>query len=364
MSNSFAYRIALFLLCAPMFSWAQYDFEAVLPGLDGQDLFEAVAQDFDPLIVLPYDIARDTMFRRVYSESDFLYCVYTRHGVSMPQGLDPTQTVFMGGANGGINTEHSWPRSYGADVGKPKSDMHHLFPTRIDVNADRGVLPFLDIPDSEANQWYYLNNEQSNIPSSNIDNYSEVSGSAFEPREDHKGNVARAMFYFYTIYNDEAQQAPSNFFESMRTTLCEWHSADPVDSLEWHRNLIIASYQDGKANPFILDCTLVERLFCPGAMINCDPSVPVAEISPTPEVSIYPNPNSGTFNIELGVETSMPDHVQFSDLAGRSIPLNWNNYGNRNLNIELNNIKAGFYLLSLRIGGNNYQYPIIINSAY
>ena len=28
----------------------------------------------------------------------------------------------------------------------------------------------------------------------------------FEPREDVKGNIARSMFYFYTIYNNVANQ--------------------------------------------------------------------------------------------------------------------------------------------------------------
>ncbi|MFN8329951.1 MAG: hypothetical protein U0T81_01815 [Saprospiraceae bacterium] len=43
---------------------------------------------------------------------------------------------------------------------------------------------------------------------------------------------------------------------------------DPVDSLEWKRTFMISQYQDGKANPFVLDCTLPQRCYCEG-LINC-----------------------------------------------------------------------------------------------
>jgi hypothetical protein len=49
----------------------------------------------------------------------------------------------------------------------------------------------------------------------------------------------------------------------MKTTLCDWHNYDPVDSLEWERTFAIAKYQDNKANPFVLDCSLAKRAYCP-----------------------------------------------------------------------------------------------------
>ena len=51
---------------------------------------------------------------------------------------------------------------------------------------------------------YYSNS----IPNQFIDEYSEVDNDneKFEPREDVKGNIARSMFYFYTIYNNVADQ--------------------------------------------------------------------------------------------------------------------------------------------------------------
>ena len=88
------------------------------------------------------------------------------------------------------------PQSRGAENGYAKSDMHHLYPTRVDVNSDRGSFPFAEIDDNRTESWYYLNQTRGSIPSTNIDLYSEKQGSRFEPREDHKGDVARSMFLF------------------------------------------------------------------------------------------------------------------------------------------------------------------------
>ncbi len=341
--------------------YGQYNFTAVLSNLEGQDLLEALEQDFKPSSVLPYDIARDTMFRNVYGVNNSLSCVYTGHQVPMPLGQDPTQVVFMGGASGGINTEHSWPRSYGAESGNPKSDMHHLFPTRVDVNSDRGVLPYKEIPDSQTDSWYFMNIEQGNIPSSNIDLYSERSATGFEPPEKMKGNIARAIMYFKAIYPSQANQAPSNFFSGMQQTLCDWHYADPVDSLEWHRNNIIASYQSGKANPFILDCTLATRAYCPGTSIACDPTVSAIEPAEFPEFSIYPNPSSGQFSIKLEEPSIRNLEVVLYNSMGQLVfnQSAMNSEFVKNIDLSIN-FAAGLYWLQLIAEGESKVVPIIL----
>lgn len=280
-------------------SYGQFKFNPVFPNLSGSELSSAVKDAYRPFTVLDYSTARDSMFRNVYGVNNSLSCVYTGHTVPMPLGQDPTEVVFMNGASGGINTEHTWPRSYGAENGNPKSDMHHLYPTRVDVNGARGTLPFLDIPDSQTDNWYYLNAQQGNIPSTNIDLYSERHAPAFEPREDHKGNVARAMMYFKTIYAQESLQAPGGFWENMIPTLCQWHGQDPVDELEWNRTWLIAGYQNDRPNPFVLDCTLAERLFCPNFSGTCDPSVAVKNPLDVDQLSIFPNPATDVIQINL-----------------------------------------------------------------
>ncbi len=98
----------------------------------------------------------------------------------------------------------------------------------------------------------------SSIPSSNINEYSENNSSVFEPREDVKGDIARAMFYFYTIYEEEADDY---FFQQQKDILFQWHNQDPITQDEVNRTNLIASYQNNIPNPFILDSSLVNRCY-------------------------------------------------------------------------------------------------------
>ena len=146
--------------------------------------------------------------------------------------------------------------------GQAKSDMHHLFPTREGVNTARSNYPFGEVPDNETDKWYIVDEVKNEIPSKNRDGYSELDTDSghFEPKEDMKGDIARAMFYFYTMYHNQSG-FNSRFFEGQKNTLLQWHIADPVDDFEAHRNQFIAKHQDGKVNPFIEDKTLVRRAF-------------------------------------------------------------------------------------------------------
>lgn len=266
--------------------------ETIYPNLEGDDLLDAVVEDFKPDAseVMSYGDARDILYRVIDRNSEqMVTCIYSEHQVHLPDGEDPTEYIFQNGSPNGINTEHTYPQSMGAEFGSPKSDMHHLFPARVAVNTARSSLPFDDIQDFETDVWYYKTSEQSNIPSIDRDFYSEGTNEEFEPREASKGNVARAMFYFYTMYKAQADAANSTFFNSQRNRLCQWHFADPADQSEINRTNLIAVYQGDKANPFVLDCTLAARTYCANVSGNCTTSTQeLASI----DLEVYPNPAS------------------------------------------------------------------------
>lgn len=258
----------IFLLASLFFMFfnssdAQYDQEDVFPGVTGTELTNKVLESFKTTKTLSYDVARDTMFLNVYRHKDSVECIYSGHKIYLPLGVDPSAYLYNSGDENGINTEHVYPQSKGAKVGIARSDMHHLFPARVSVNEERSSLPFAEIPDYKTLKWFYQTVESDNTPgSSTIDLYSEKWTKTWEPRESVKGDVARAIFYFYTMYKDNADNADSDFFDIQKEILCTWHYQDPVDSLEWHRNTLKAKWQDGKRNPFILDCSLVGRMYC------------------------------------------------------------------------------------------------------
>ncbi|NNE27369.1 MAG: T9SS type A sorting domain-containing protein [Saprospiraceae bacterium] len=309
--------ILLIIIQAQVVS-GQYDYEPVFRNLHGEELKNAVKENYMPQSVLTLTQARDTIYRRVYYYKDSVRCIYTGRAKFLDLNQDPSQYLFDNGGNIDINLEHSYPRSKGADTGNAASDMHALFPSRVDVNSERGSDPYDDIIDSNTIRWYVGVESTSNPDQNRIDVYSEDNNSAFEPRESVKGNVARASFYFYTIYEEQANNADPNYFQSMVETLCEWHNMDPVDSLEWVRNMIIASYQDGKANPFILDCSLV-RMYCPELASAC-------QILPTDEVEkfdfyIYPNlvASNEIITIEPNYIAQGTFEILIMDMQGRII---------------------------------------------
>ena len=100
--------------------------------------------------------------------------------------------------------------------------------------------------------------------------YTDGSGDAditddggFYPGDDHKGDVARIIFYMAVMYdnlmliddmelllNEDDHYTPEGARMGKLSLLLEWHKEDPVDAFERHRNDVIYSYQNNR-NPFI-----------------------------------------------------------------------------------------------------------------
>ena len=237
----------------------------LFPGLEGEELADALRNEYKPSHLLNFTQVKDTLYAKIFFDNDSVRCIYSGLAHYLPHGVDPSQWVFGSGNEvESINLEHGWPQAKGAGDGtNGQMDMYHLFPSRVAINADRADYPYSDINDVTTQTWYYLGQELFTKPSINIDAYSEFIPGFFEPRETVKGDIARAMFYFWTMYRDDAVTADPNYFEQQRTSLCLWHEEDPVDGDEVLRNDMIATYQGNKKNPFILDCTLVQRCYCP-----------------------------------------------------------------------------------------------------
>lgn len=136
-----------------------------------------------------------------------------------------------------LNTEHTWPQSrFNRSMGKEvqKSDLHHLFPTDSEMNAVRGNHTFGDVavPDKALK-----------CPTVKIGTASGGSEEIFEPPVNHKGNVARALFYFSIRYHLAIDPREEAFLK-------KWNRLDPVDQAERDRNDTIYKIQ-GNRNPFV-----------------------------------------------------------------------------------------------------------------
>ncbi|HFA48125.1 MAG TPA: T9SS type A sorting domain-containing protein [Bacteroidetes bacterium] len=331
----------------------------IFPDLNGQALLDQLVATYKPVHVLSYSDARDTMYAVIYNVEDSVRGVYSDHALYLPPNVDPSQFLHMNGSANGINAEHAWPRSKGAseENGNAFSDLHHLFPARAAVNESRSNFPFAEIPDISTQKWFYKTQALTSVPANNIDKYSERANGRFEPKEDQKGNVARAMFYFYTMYKAEADDADPGYFEIQRQALCQWHYQDPADQLEEERNWLIASYQDGKPNPYILDCTLAARTFCG----DVPPSCPLTNIFENNgnniDIAISPNPANNEISL-----SNIPGQPAYSmavySVLGQKILFD-NNWDNGPINIG--KLIPGQYFIILKNNKKTYSGRFVKN---
>ena len=245
------YKTIFILIFSSSFLFNQ---EVIGEGLYTNELIYYLNQNYKTNSVLSYGNARDILYSEVDNNNGNVYGVYTNYSVTLDPLEDPSVHLY----ENGMDCEHLWPQSMYEGTSPMKSDMHHLRPAKSNVNSSRGNKPFDEINDSNTNTWFWLSYSSSNIPTSNIYEYSESGSYDFEPREDIKGDIARSMFYFYTMYTNVAD---TDFFNEQKDVLLQWHIQDPVNDDEITRTWAISEYQNDIPNPFILDNTLINRCY-------------------------------------------------------------------------------------------------------
>ncbi len=232
--------------------------DELFPDLSGADLEFKIAQEYAPEQTLGYRRGRDILYTEIDNQDGVVTGIYTGYTSRIEPDSD---TPRNDATRQNINAEHIYPQSKGAS-GTAKSDLHSLFPSRNLVNSARGNNPFADINDYLTRKWFRDDQELRTIPTQFINEYSEsLTNQLFEPREAKKGDVARAMFYFYTVYRFKADAVDPDFFPLQKETLCQWNAADPINNTEIKRSNKVANYQ-GNENPFVIDSTLAKRTYC------------------------------------------------------------------------------------------------------
>jgi len=146
-----------------------------------------------------------------------------------------------GGGTNQWNREHTYAKSLGTpNLGEsgPGADAHHLRPTNVQRNSNRGNLKFIDGSGNSqkiSNGWY--------------------------PGDEWKGDVARMMMYMYVRYDNRCNPANVGFGSTANTPdnmidlFLEWNAEDPVSAIEIQRNEYLGNsnnpYAQGNRNPFI-----------------------------------------------------------------------------------------------------------------
>lgn len=226
-------------------------------GKRGNDLRTALRGIISGHNALSYNGAKNQLWANVDNRGGFVQCIYSGR----------TSTNLNSDTNG-MNAEHTWPQSRGAE-GTARSDLHHLFVTDATWNSTRGSLRFSNV----AN------------PTSTSPIGAKVNGSVgFEPPDEYKGDVARAMFYFHVRYSINLVENPalqgnngssSDDPMGILSHLIQWHEGDPVSQFERNRNDRIYAIQNNR-NPFI------DRPEFVAAMFETGPVAPTVTVTVLP----------------------------------------------------------------------------------
>lgn len=183
--------------------------------------------------------AKTMMFGSIDLEEDeegfFVKDVYCNKKVRsrVGPGKIPTNNI--------MNAEHTWPQSKGARSEPFRGDIHHLFPTDSRANSTRSSHIFGEVEgravreeDCTASQVGKVINPRTG----------ETTGThAYQPPAEHRGNVARALFYAAVSYGYHITDIEEHYLK-------KWNREDPVDTNEIVRNDEIQEAQ-GNRNPFI-----------------------------------------------------------------------------------------------------------------
>ncbi len=132
-----------------------------------------------------------------------------------------------------VNTEHIYPQSLFNKAAKPKGDLHHLRACDINVNSNRGNLPFTE-GSGKARKI----------------------GRGWYPSDEFKGDVARMIMYMHLHYNLPWNAVSTNGIK----LFLKWNAEDKVSPLELQRNNVIEEAQ-GNRNPFIDNPYLATKLW-------------------------------------------------------------------------------------------------------
>ncbi len=191
-------------------------------GLSGQALVDYLNAEVSGHTVYDYTTARIYMYSAYDNVGGQVQCVYTGNWVTT-SGI-PDGSI--------MNCEHTWPQSMGAE-GDARSDMHHLYPSMAVANSARSNYPFGYVVSQDWSQ------------GGSLRGLDENGVTVFEPRDEHKGDGARALFYFALRYGNLY-----SFLSYQEATMREWAFLDDVSQKELDRNDAIDALQHNR-NPFI-----------------------------------------------------------------------------------------------------------------
>ena len=251
--------LPFFLLLFPLLLQAEEMPVGYYNAIDGKQdsvLKSTLGQIIRPHTAIPYGSGAESTWEVFY------YSDQDDEGYCMDMYCDSWKKfTSVGAVVSGCNIEHSFAKSWwGGSKNDAYKDCYHLNPSNSTANSARSNYP-LGVPTKDLK-------DQSVTGSLKVGKatYEGETFWVFEPKDEYKGDFARAYFYMATCYGDELTWRLDNkdvgskyamrndsyleFRDWEIEILLTWHRQDPVSEKETKRMDAVSDFQHNR-NPYI-----------------------------------------------------------------------------------------------------------------
>lgn len=199
-------------------------YKSISSSLSGNNLSKALASIVSiGSTSRSYDWSRYEAADEALDDSNSILCLYTRHNIKKSNHCGSCSWTTW-------NREHIWTQS---KYPNSKTDNHNIFACEGQINNYRGNLKFGEVEHTSSNRLTVFNHQTNCYKTSSV----------FEPCDEAKGEVARAVMYGVVMYN----YTISNMLDV--EIALKWNLEHPVTDRDIKRNNVVYSLQKNR-NPF------------------------------------------------------------------------------------------------------------------
>lgn len=249
---------------------------------------------------------------------------------------------------------HSWMPTNPAQSLPEYNDYHHLFPTnQNNANALRSNYPLGKVVNQTAS---YLGCKFG---------FDANGNKVFEPRDEHKGDAARAMMYeaiCYTTVSSNNWGFPNPISTSIpygqdQAILKQWNLQDLPDAWEISRNDYIDSLQDNR-NPFVDNpnyACFINFTNVSYESLGCTADVEEALLN---GFILYPNPVTNV--LVMNVDATTITGYEITAMDGKVVK-SVDAINQVLVEVNIQDLKAGSYLVKVKTPYGQAQKSIVKN---
>ena len=284
--------------------------------------------------------------------TNYVWDIYSdRPGGTPPYNytLGSDQCGSYNGEGDCYNKEHLWAQSWTNNDGTHKTDLHHVYPTDGYVNGKRSNYAFGEVRNAT---WTSMNGGK--LGPNTVAGFN---GTVFEPIDEYKGDIARALMYVSVrYYTEDSSWSTSDMTNKSvikdwaMTMLLRWNREDPVSQKEIDRNNAANNIQ-GNRNPFVDDPEFAERIWNPNWTGIDDQYVT------TMIVDVWPNPATSTVNIK---GENLNAVYMYNSMGQLILTVDMQDSDNQTV-IDVNGLNSGIYFMNIiSENGNSVLKKVVV----